>query len=101
VVITDVNGDIVTKTGVDSITGNLVIHREQDTAPYVDEIARLKQVSDGRGKHFYHAGKIPSIVVEKYCREKGITFREFLQFGFKDMLNDPDYSKLRIWEGRI
>ena len=95
------DGDVLTTTTFDEMAGKVIVRREQDTQAYVDDIKRVKQVSDGKGGNFYHAGRIPAVVVEKFCKEKGMTFAEFMRTGFKTLLNDPDYKNLRIWEGRV
>ena len=49
------------------------------------------------------AAEFPFVIVEKYCNDNGITFREFMgsEAHKKRLLNDPDLSYFRIWKGRI
>lgn len=46
---------------------------------------------------------VPAIVVEKWCNDHGVTFREFM--GSREvrarMLNDPDLANFRVWKGRF
>ncbi len=94
------DGDILTTTHFDEMAGKVTVHRQQDVSPILTDIATLKDANVSGGE-YYHAGRIPAIAIEAYCNEKGMTFAEFMRTGYKTMLNDPDYSKLRIWEGRI
>lgn len=92
--------DVVTTTTYDDMTDKVTVHRQQDVKPILNDIAQLR-AEGGKGKEYYHAGRIPGVVIEKFCNEKKMSFQEFVRSGFKTMLNDPDYKNLRIWEGRI
>lgn len=82
----------------------LVIERKADVQPVLDEIQKIRQVTDGRSKsgELIHVARIPAIAVEQYCNMVGITFREFIidDTHVTRLLNDNDYKHLRIWEGR-
>jgi len=97
--------DISTEYSHDWKTDTLHVKREQDCEPIVDEVARLKQVTDGRGDTSlgYFVGRIPAIIVEKYLTEMGVTYREFMQedVHIKRIMNDPAYKKFRIFEGKM
>jgi hypothetical protein len=49
------------------------------------------------------AAEFPMVLVETYCNLHGITFADFMANPehARAMLNDPDLSKFRIWEGRV
>lgn len=49
------------------------------------------------------AASIPFVLVEKYCNDRGIEFREFMasEDHKKAILNDPALSYFRIWNGKI
>lgn len=87
----------------DELTGDITIERRFDIAPVLEDINNLKSISDGKGQNFWHIGKVPLGVIEKYCAEKGITYGEFLKNKdiARQFLTDPDYSKFRIYEGNI
>jgi len=97
--------DIITKYHHDWKTDALHIERVQDCEPIVEEVAKLKQVTDGRGDTSlgYHMGRIPGVIVEQYLIEVGINFEEFIRddIHVKRILNDPTYKKFRIFEGRM
>lgn len=83
----------------------LIIERVQDVEPYLEYMAKLRQVSDGVSKSgdIRYAGTIPDVIVEKYCKEKGVSFREFIsnKEHHRRILSDPDFSKLRVWRGKF
>jgi len=97
--------DITTKVHHDEATNKTTIYREQDCEPVVDEVKRIKEVTDGRGDGVmgYHVGKIPAIIIEQYIEEMGVSFHEFCvdPVHITRICNDPDYKRFRIFEGRI
>lgn len=50
-----------------------------------------------------HAAKIPTSVIENYIARLGITFHEVMAnpIHINAMLNDPELSGFRIWQGRV
>lgn len=94
---------IQTKFHVDD--GNLIIQRTTDSQAVLDEAKRLR--SEGMVKSesgdLHHVAKLSKGVIEKYCIEKGITFREFCinDEHVTRILNNPDYKLFRIWEGTV
>ncbi len=83
----------------------LIIERVQDVEPYLEHLAKIRQVTDGVSESgdFRYAGTIPDVIVEKYCNERGISYAEFVnnREHHRRILNDPNYSKLRVWKGRL
>ena len=97
--------DIKTIYKFDAASNRDVIQRVQDCEPIVQEIKDIKQVTDGRGDTSlgYHVGRIPAMVVEQYLKFAGITFHDFCTDTghVHKIMNDPDYARFRIFEGRI
>lgn len=97
--------DIKTTVHYDETTDKTGIYREQDCEPIVQEVSDLKQVTDGRGNTSmgYFAGRIPGIIVEQYMREVGINFQTFIkdEIHIQRIMNNPDYKKFRVFEGKI
>lgn len=86
--------------------GALYVGRAQDVEPYIEHVAALRQDSDGKSKsgEMYHVGDIPYAVIEAYCNSAGVSFMDFMNDGdthIKRILQDPDYSKFRVWQGRF
>ncbi|MCP3704613.1 MAG: hypothetical protein GY954_16995 [Alteromonas sp.] len=85
--------------------GNLVIERVQEVDPVLESVKQHKEVQtgkpvDGLG---YFAGRIPGVIVEKYMNEFGVSYNEFIcnDVHIQRILNDPEYKRFRVWEGRI
>ena len=97
--------DIVTRAVYDESTDKLHISRIQDAEPIIQEVRELKEVTDGRGDSIkgYFVGRIPAMVVEQYLIEVGVTFEDFVRDDthVKRIMNNPDYAKFRIFEGKI
>lgn len=83
----------------------IIIERKQDCAPILTEIQNIKQTTDGISSSgdMRFAGRIPAVLIEKYCNQKGITFADFIKDDIHTVaiMNDPDYKALRIWEGKL
>lgn len=90
-------------THYDDQEERIYIQRVQDVEPILKKIQAEKlSVRDVEGLGV-KAGTIPGVVVEEYMKETGITFNEFLSddIHVRRLLLDPDYKKLRVWEGRF
>lgn len=100
--------EAVKPAGIDTIIhvgdDKLAIERKYDAQPILDQVQQIKIHTNGISKtgDLYHVARIPSIVIEKYCNEVGITFHDFLvdDTHVTRLLNDSTYKHLRIWEGR-
>ena len=100
----DVEGDKTTTKYFDEMAGKVHVKVEQDCTPYVERAKKLAIDANGafnKKQDMYYAGSIPHVLIEKYCREKGMDFATWMREGYKRMLNDPDYSNLRIWKGQL
>lgn len=75
----------------------------QDCTPILEHAQALHKEGLHGGSEFRHAACIPAVIIEKYCNDHGIDFREFMsnQEHGKRLLNDPDNSLFRIWPGRV
>lgn len=67
-----------------------------------DAQARHKEGHHGSGE-MKHAARIPFVVIEKYCNDNGISFKECMasQEHAKRLLNSPDLAGFRIWKGQV
>jgi len=89
----------------DPITRQIVMERAQDVEPVLDYLEGLRQVTDGKSESgdMYHVGDIPLVIVEQYLNKTGVTFAEFIKDDthIKRILNNPDFAKFRVWQGRF
>lgn len=77
--------------------------RIQDCTPIAEHAKALHNEGYHGGSEFRHAAKIPMVIIEKYCNDNGIEFREFMaspEHG-RRLLNAPENDAFRIWKGRI
>jgi hypothetical protein len=83
----------------------LVVQRSQTgLADHIDYCqARQNEGFHGPNKDFKLRASIPSILIEHYIQQKGITLNEFLtsQEHVRAMVNDPDLAYFRIAPGRM
>lgn len=83
----------------------LVVQRQQTgIADHIDYCqARANEGFHGPDKDFKLKASIPSILIEHYCQQHGISLREFMtnREHVKRMVNDPDLSYFRIAPGRM
>ena len=87
----------------DDSSDSLTIKKTEDLSPILKQVKAAKEVNcyiDGVG---YYAGTIPGIIIEQYMKEHGISYYEIINNNvhIHRILNDPDYSKFRVWEGRV
>jgi hypothetical protein len=91
------------KSIIDFEDGKMILGSVQDCTP----IAELAQAAHRLGEHgsseMRHVAKIPAVIVEKYCNDYGITYRDFMQDSahLRRLVNNPDNSHFRIWPGRV
>jgi hypothetical protein len=93
--------DIRTHFGVTG--GEAYVQRTQDCTPIAEETQALHREGFHGSSNVKHAARIPNILIEKYCQDNGITFREWLldEAHIRRMLNDPALAHFRIWPGQI
>jgi hypothetical protein len=81
----------------------LTVHRQQDCTPIAEYCKSMQNEGYHGTGELKFAGKIPEVMVEKYCNDNHITFREFIQNKehVRRVMNDPAMSHFRIWKGDI
>lgn len=80
----------------------IAIERVQDCTPIAEEAIALHNAGIHGSNEMRHAARIPNVMIEKYCNDKGITFAEWMQNEdhIRAMLNDPALAHFRIWKGK-
>ena len=81
----------------------LIEHRSADVEPVLEEVKALRSMGATGGSEFRHAARVDRVVIEQYCTTAGSTFSEFMgnQEHIRRMLNSPDLSGFRVWQGRV
>lgn len=101
----DYASDIKTRMIYDPSENKDIIYREQDCEPIIKEVEDIKLFTDGRGKTSlgYWVGRIPGIISEQYMKEAGITWNEYISNPehVERIINNPDYKKFKIFQGKI
>lgn len=83
--------------------GRLYVGRSQDCTAIAEYTKALHNEGIHGSSDMKHAAKIPMVIVEKYCNERGITFEEFMQSDshLKAVVEHPDNKMFRVWPGRL
>ncbi|MEN9885687.1 MAG: hypothetical protein RL758_265 [Pseudomonadota bacterium] len=83
--------------------GKVILGTVQDCTPIAERAKRLHNEDCHGSSETKHAMSLPLVMVEKYCNDHGITFREFMtnRSHLKSVLRDPDLSHFRIWKGKV
>ena len=94
-------GQVLTR--VHEADGVLGFERVQDVEPILDFAHDLRAAGQVGSSEMRHAASIPMVLVEAYCNDRGIEFREFMNnpVHARAMLNDPALRAFRVWEGRV
>lgn len=90
-------------TNIHEHDGKLTFERVQDVEPILDFTHDLRASGQLGSSEMRHVASVPMVLIEAYCNDKGIDFREFMTNPehHKRVLNDPALSLFRIWEGRV
>jgi hypothetical protein len=69
---------------------------------FLDNAAELRSLGRTGSSELKHAASFDPAVVELYKQKWGITHHEMMSnpVHFRRMLNDPELSGFRVWEGR-
>lgn len=93
------------KTGERYIDGDgtkFHVRRTYDVEPSLNNTARLRSAGGGKNEQFWHVGSIPTVVLEIWAKEAGVrVMSPEMDDVIKRKLNDPDWAKLRIVEGKV
>lgn len=83
--------------------GESFLQRTQDCTPIAEKAQALHRQGVHGSSEVKHAASIPNILIEKYCLDNGISYREWIgdQSHIRRMLSDPALAAFRIWPGKI
>ena len=83
--------------------GKLILGSTQDCTPIAEAAKALHNEGLHGSKDVKHVAKIPAVIVEQYCNDYGITYRDFMQdtAHIRRLVNDPKNSSFRVWKGQV
>lgn len=101
--------EVKTRYHYDHTANRLIVERVQDIEPIIE--ANKRKMNDCYGHtestrwkgDLHHVASVPEVVVEKWCKDHGFTFSDFINDPkiSKRFLNDPSNSHFRTKPGRI
>ena len=90
----------------DEVSGDWSVESVQDTKPII-EYNKILQNDGGYTAHgikneMWHYARIPTVVQEKWLREKGVDLMNKDHWGkVKQLLNDPEYRYLKTTTKKV
>lgn len=83
--------------------GNLIVQNVQDCTPIAEMCKRLQSQGKTGSSDMKFVGTIPAIMVEKYCIDNNVTYKDFIRNDdhVKRIMNDPAMSHFRVWKGKL
>ena len=75
----------------------------QDCTPILERATRMHNEGFTGSSEMKYAGRITDVMVEKYCHDNNVTFREFCcnKDHVKRLMNDPAMAGFRVWKGKL
>jgi hypothetical protein len=83
--------------------GGIVTESIQDCTEIAEFCAEQRAKGHTGSGEMKHAAMIPEVMVQAYCNNNRITFRDFMvdKTHIKRLLADPALKAFRIWEGKV
>jgi hypothetical protein len=87
----------------DTEDGGAVVVREQQVNAIVDDCKARHNEGKWQAEGVKHVARIPNVVIEHYCNVNNIKLSEFIrnEEHIKRLCEDPAFSDLRIWPGKL
>lgn len=82
---------------------SLIVTNTQDCTPIAEICKRLHNDGQFGTKEMRFAGTIPDVMVEAYCINNNVTYREVMTNDehIKRIMQDPAMDHFRVWKGRF
>ena len=83
---------------------DFTIKMTADVQPVIEQIKRIRQVSDGKSKsgELYHVARVPEILVRQWNIQYGCDVTAKENFGlFERLLDSPEFKAFRIYQGKL
>jgi hypothetical protein len=84
--------------------GTTIIHKATDVAPVLHRAEQLRQAGATKTRDGDHlAAVIPIALLQEWAQKRGMEWQMVAQDDhlLGQFLNDPDYKKCRVYEGRV
>lgn len=87
----------------DNHDGTFTLQQQYDNTPYLERTAMLRSAGAGKLPESWCVGSIPMHMLAQWMKEENVAWddRDGRTKLILKKLNDPDFKKLRIVEGRI
>lgn len=88
-------------------TGGTFTHEiKADVEPVLDYVKDQhsmygKQAGKNKEGDFYHAARVPTVVIQAWLNVRGLTMADFKGEVIDRFLNDSENAAFRIWQGRV
>lgn len=81
--------------------GTFTVQRTHANDPYLRNVERIRQVSDGVHGENRHVGRIPMHILAQWCKEEGIKWEDVQarQDMVRKKMLSGEFDKLRVWRG--
>lgn len=91
------------QTEITQQDGKIVVCYTSDLGPMLRWAKACRDQNAAGSKEYKHVGVLPRARIEDYCAHMGVSFEEFMQDDTHiiRLMENPDFSKLRVWKGRI
>ncbi len=87
----------------DNHDGTFTVGSSYSNDPYLERTQALRSMGLGKHKDSWCVGSIPMHLLEQWMKEEGVSWQD--SEGRKRLilkkLNDPNFKKLRVVEGRL
>jgi ABC-type glycerol-3-phosphate transport system substrate-binding protein len=88
---------------IDNHDGTFTVQKQYDNTPYLERTQFLRSMGAGKLPDSWCVGSIPMHLLAQWMKEENVDWTD--TEGRKKLimrkLNDPDFKKLRIVEGRV
>ena len=83
--------------------GRTIIARTQDCTAIAEWCKRQHNEGNHGSNEIHFVGRIPSVMIEKYLNDTGVTFEEFMaeECHIKAIIRNPENADFRINKGRV
>ena len=80
----------------------IVRERVFDATPFMEDAKTIRDATGGRFGESVHIGRVPLAMVTEWLKEAGVSWDDpAAQHIILAKMQERDFSKFRVWEGRV